>query len=247
MTFSITVMAHLTRIDNLNAVCDVLDKQDASYTKVIDYDTSGIWHTAKRAWREARPDVTHHLVLQDDIVLCENFVDIVQGILQNADPEYVDVNEVGFSFCDDIWKMRHAYKFNKGWVYTQMARHAQALMLPITWIEPFITWADYNVRPEYYHDDGRLEMWLRENYMVLHHSVPSLVKHDDYGSVHSHLNGKEILEDKQPYAEYMFIDDLPEDERNERLNNLVLTKSKVMRESKPNHNVTKLCIRLWRT
>ena len=40
-----------------------------------DVDRSGLWPTARKAWKRGLyTDCTHHLVIQDDVLACRNFL-----------------------------------------------------------------------------------------------------------------------------------------------------------------------------
>jgi len=201
MQFSIAVMAHHTRQDNLKNVVEALTQQgvpESDINTIIDYDSEGIWATAMKAWL-SHSDFPHHLVLQDDIVISKDFISIVNSVLQTVDDNFAA------SFCDKLHNMKRVYSQNKHWLATTQVRHAQALLLPVSWIEDWLTWSEWNVRPEYYHDDGRLEMWLKHTNQVIHHSVPSLIEHKDSGSVFTQAQGKDKI--SIPYSCWKFIED----------------------------------------
>lgn len=168
---------------------------------IVDKDEKGIWGNAMDAWRSYDEDATHHMVLQDDILVCEDFVDAAEyltGIISSIDQGGC------LSFCDSLHReTRDARRLGLSWVKTNQVRHGQALVQPVSQIEDFINWAEWNVRPQYYHDDGRLEIYLTVHGKHIYHTVPSIVEHDDVGSVVNQVKGKS--KKGAPYRAASFI------------------------------------------
>lgn len=46
----------------------------------------GIWDTQRRAWLMFEPDADHHLVVQDDVILCDDFLACVDEVLTEDMP-----------------------------------------------------------------------------------------------------------------------------------------------------------------
>ena len=196
---SVAIFSHPSRAERLQQTLGLLG-DDVKIKVIIDEKTEGIWRTAMRAWRSYDSDATHHLVLQDDIIPCRNFLTSVPYIISDL-PQDASV-----SFCDNIQSIKYAIKTGRSWVVSTQVRHAQALIQPVGQIEDWIQWSEWNVRPSYYHDDGRLEIYLVKHNRRIWHTVPSLVSHDDNGSVYRYLTKNETKpEGKAPYVEYKFI------------------------------------------
>lgn len=67
----------------------------------IVWDTKGeVWDTARRAWLTFDPYATHHVVVQDDAVLCDGFVNDLPLVLSHAPPS------VPVSFCVVDYRMK---------------------------------------------------------------------------------------------------------------------------------------------
>lgn len=170
---------------------------------IVDVQSEGIWKTAKRAWLSYDKNVDYHMVIQDDILICEDFLALTPWILNHV-PRGSTV-----SFCDNLPEMERLKerKINTSWLRVNKVTHAQCLIQPISQIKEWIDWCDYYVREEYYHDDGRLSIWLQKHNMYCWHTMPSLVEHDDKGSVRRRLtHPDEIIKNKKaPYQAYEFI------------------------------------------
>lgn len=75
---SFVVMTHPRRMEYAKALAD--DNADMNIEIVVDPDPDGVptsSRTARAAWAAASADVTHHVVLQDDVVLCAGFATAV--------------------------------------------------------------------------------------------------------------------------------------------------------------------------
>src|SRR5690349_8192337 len=47
-----------------------------------DVNKNGTWYNCKRSWNKIPNDSTHHLVLQDDMMVCDNFLLTLHNILK---------------------------------------------------------------------------------------------------------------------------------------------------------------------
>lgn len=197
---SVAIFSHPSRAKRLEETLKLLGN-DVDVKVIIDTQTEGIWKTAMRAWRAYDSDATHHLVLQDDIIPAKNFLAAVPEVITGLSPLFA------VSFCDNIPMMRYAEKRGDvRWIKSSQVRHAQALLQPVEQIEHFIEWAEWNIRPSYYHDDGRLEIYLHKHGKFIWHIFPSLVAHVDIGSVYRYVTTGELKpEYKRPYTEHAFI------------------------------------------
>ena len=95
------------------------------------------WYTAKKAWLAPLPEgTTHRLVLQDDVLVCDNFVQICDKIIE--------------VFPEVAWNL-----YNGPWVRAEMKKTASpyinfrgckcggpAIILPVQHIKPMIEWSD---------------------------------------------------------------------------------------------------------
>ncbi len=127
----------------------------------------GVWDTAARAWLAgylglADRDATHHLVLQDDVTLCSGFVDLAwEAVAQCPDaPLSLFCSVAGFT--------------------------AQAVVLPIPMIHPWLTWCAANEHRLPQHDDVRLRAWMKTQGLAMSYVRPSLVQHGALPSLLGH-------------------------------------------------------------
>jgi hypothetical protein len=195
-TFSTTIMAHPAREHLWRPLVAQLSNWGADPSLVLDRGR-GLWDTARRAWLTCNTEKTHHLVLQDDVVLCNRFLDAVEFIKNCIPPNNV------ISFCNDFGPdSDEAMKRNIRWIRTKAVRSAQALMIPSPLVPRWITWCDLNVREDYPHDDIRLEMYLIAERLYCWNTTPSLVQHRAGPSIRGRVNAENL-----PHQARYFVSD----------------------------------------
>lgn len=132
----------------------------------------GVWHTAKRAWLShyRAPRATHHLVIQDDVELCSEFLEGVHRVIA-ARPEHPICLYANRKVVDEVRAQ------GKHWAVIPDGAWGQALVLPSRDVPRFLNWCDDNIAPEYPHDDDRLAIWCLYERRPVWCPVPSLVEH----------------------------------------------------------------------
>ena len=144
---------------------------------VFDPDPDGppaTLRTARAAWAAVEEGATHHLVLQDDVVLCRDFPRVVAQALEVA--------PTGALALFASWSMETAQairlaalvgaswtRLQDGWVPTQ------ALVLPAEWACEFS--ADSEHLPESEPDNRVMHSFLAERARNTHVAIPNLVDH----------------------------------------------------------------------
>ena len=90
MNLSISVMAHPKRAKYVNIIMKKLsDEYDGSFNYTVVWDEKNSIHdTWKRSWETRNKDADYHLVIQDDAVLCDNFIEKVYKYLNIGLPAY---------------------------------------------------------------------------------------------------------------------------------------------------------------
>ena len=151
--------------------------------KVVDFQVfsdwyeKGAWWNARRCWMWGlSTGCTHHLVIQDDIQTCENFIDTLKHCIETY-PEYPLGLYANRKICEQ------ARKKDIRWVQIPDGVWGQAIVLPQSMIADFLSWEKKHVRPDFKHDDSRLAMYLVEKKIPAMCPMPSLVEH--IGASHS--------------------------------------------------------------
>jgi hypothetical protein len=155
MLVSFSIMAHPARLGHVAIIQSRLRAQGAAYVPVaVDLDGDGPLRTARRAWNMRDPKSTHHVVLQDDITFCANFVEAVRWFADGAPVSFFLPNP-------------------PPWF-----RGSQAIMLPADLVRGFLSFDAEEVPPHVRHlDDVALRFFLRGRGLAVRAPVPTLVEH----------------------------------------------------------------------
>ncbi|MFC8538536.1 hypothetical protein ACFUJY_32105 [Streptomyces sp. NPDC057249] len=176
MSISYAIMAHPTRSRLAQAVAEQLAPQKC--TVVLDPEPWGVpatLRTAVRAWAAMDPQVTHHVVLQDDIVLTADFTAHIETLTRTHPDRAVSL------FTD--WGSRNGTVVRLAAlegrrVATAIPQYTpcQAMVMPRRLVEGFVdrasAWED-PLEP----DDNVLRKFFVEQREELLLSVPNLVEH----------------------------------------------------------------------
>lgn len=148
---------------------------------VEDWEKAGPWGCAKRAWAQgADTDATHHLVIQDDAIICRDFV---PGLLRVIAGQPAHVLSL---FHGKRKKLHGALR----WGIVE-GPYGLAVVMPTPMIREFLDWQDANVHPSLHHDDGRIGLFLTQTGRDVRVPFPNVVDHRaDLKSVMSHPSGR---------------------------------------------------------
>lgn len=201
--YSLSIMGHPSRIDMMQWVIERIPGW-LPYEAIIDEESQGIWGTAMRAWSTYSINAPYHLVLQDDIYFHNDFFDWVQDLLLHK--LKVSDRKIRLSFCDNLRGMEHINNIgNRHWLRTNACRHAQAILQHRDLIGDWIDWSENSVRSEYYHDDGRLDMYMKVHNEFIYHAIPSPVQHRDEWNVDNYkLTGEKSKSRDIDYISHTF-------------------------------------------
>lgn len=96
---SIGIMAVPQREDNVDKIVQELN---ASAEVFYDYDKIGTYKASKRVFTTLAQDesTTHILVLQDDVAVCENFIEIVYKVIEANPDAIINLYNPKFSSYD---------------------------------------------------------------------------------------------------------------------------------------------------
>lgn len=134
----------------------------------------GIWANQYRSWASGTlvTGATHHLVLEDDIALCSDFLEGVKVALAAAP-------DCPVSFYANRLTIDEARATGGSWarIDDQMGSGAQALAMPTSLVRDFLQWDRANLRPEAFAYGSRLVIWSLYNRVPVLCTVPSLVEH----------------------------------------------------------------------
>ena len=139
---------------------------------IQDWHKRGVWETAKLAWMDSfGKGSTHHLVLQDDVKVCKNFIDTVYSLIKAKpnDPMCFYANR---KVCEK------AKEEDARWVSIPDGIWGQAVLLPVDMVQDFLMWEIEHIRPDFKHDDSRLAMYCVKKKTPVMCPMPSIVEHN---------------------------------------------------------------------
>jgi hypothetical protein len=170
---SVKIMATPKRTKYLSSMLKSL-KLDKSIVVFDDRKKGGdAMYNARRCWLSPleHNQVTHRLVLQDDLELVDNFLDIVKQALD--------------SFPDAIWSLyssRIYYEDRESddTPYLSIKGngvHGQAIIIPVKYIKDCFNWIDETLGFDYPHDDCAIGTYANVKNIPVYTTIPSLVQH----------------------------------------------------------------------
>jgi hypothetical protein len=127
-----------------------------------------------------KEDATHHLVLQDDISFCADFL-VTAERCASLRPQ----NPLSFYLPRPI--VDRAADAGIRWVSTGKFQYAQAVLMPVSMVRTFLIWSETIVQPRLF-DDERQHMFFHTIKRRAYTPVPLLVDH--LGAEHSLLGHK---------------------------------------------------------
>jgi hypothetical protein len=184
MRLSVVVMYHPSRTESAMAIADHCAELEPRL--VCDPDPDGPpspLRTAKRAWAACPPDATHHLVLQDDVILVPDFANHLKAAVQQH-PDH------GLVFYVNRNSPRNSYLFR--WAAASGARWAPlsqyeytptlGLLLPAAAARDLAAHLA-TVPDDTRDDDEAVTVFCRNQNIPIVAVVPSLVDHRDLPSI----------------------------------------------------------------
>jgi len=133
-------------------------------------DTTSTWSGCRRCLTERPANATHILVLQDDVIVCPDFFETVNKIV-NLLPD----QPITFFCRDEI--INEAKAQGLSWVKLKTWFMAQAYVLPVALADEFVGFSDKYIKPDVNADDQRLAMFFMKTNRLVYATAPSLVEH----------------------------------------------------------------------
>jgi hypothetical protein len=167
-------MAHPKRQRWIPGLVDALDREP---TVVWDRNNDR-WDTGRRSLLAYDPDATHHLVVQDDALVCRDLVaGLEQAVAHTGDhPLGLYIGMVRPSAATVARKVRDAQTFGARFVKMDGPWWGVGIVVPTGHIEDLVRWADR--RSDIANYDKRISRWYRTvKGLDCWYPFPSLVEH----------------------------------------------------------------------
>lgn len=176
VSVSISIMAHERRkqfipyiFDRLGGKCPVAwDRRNNR------------WDTGRRAWELHDPGATHHLVLQDDVILSKDLPAAVQKVATARPAGPVSLFARNKTAWNELIKHCARHRQTVRWLVLNFINWGPALLLPVRDIAPMLAWVEENhcQMPNY---DVRIGWYYLHRGLPCYYTMPSLVDHRTEG------------------------------------------------------------------
>jgi len=139
----------------------------------IDETGIGVWGNRRRATLMYDPTADWHLVLQDDAIICDDFIEKAKRTLEFVGNSGMIV--VNFYYGRRSNRIKEAEKgLKEGFVMANKVTWGLAICLPTRIIPEMIEYCDRLKAPQ---DDHRIGLFLRHKAMQVYFPIPSLIDH----------------------------------------------------------------------
>ena len=175
---------HADRRQWVQAMVEQLRSEDAEVPLVLVEDTNeeGCWPTYRRAL-EAAGDAPHHLMLQDDLGLCRDFLASVRQIIRVRPANLVAL----YTNSGSVFRARQR---GESWIEKEGVS-GPAVIWPRQLIREFVVWQDEHIDASFPWDTVRVSMWLLKTSRKAFATVPSLAQHLGHKASILGLNGRD--------------------------------------------------------
>ena len=123
-----------------------------NFSVIEDWKAEGCWPTAKRAWLLGLEiKATHHFIIQDDIIVCDDFLLGLHKILMANPTNIVSLMSMprkAFQNLDE----------NIRWGVAEGV-WGQGVVMPHETLSEFLVWEQENVNPDFKQDDCRISLF----------------------------------------------------------------------------------------
>ncbi|MCI0590689.1 MAG: hypothetical protein L0Y67_03650 [Gammaproteobacteria bacterium] len=160
------------------------ENPDIPLAVIEDSQCEGCWPTYRRAL-EAACGTSHHLVLQDDLGLCRDFIGSVREVIRARPANLIAL----YTNSRSVFTARQR---GESWV-EKASVAGQAVIWPNELIGEFIEWQSAHIASGFPWDDVRVSMWLIKTSKKAFATAPSLTQHLGCGCSTLGLNGRSKL------------------------------------------------------
>lgn len=171
---SIAIMMHPSRHEHVERMIAALNfnrtepEDSRMITVCTDLWEEGVWTNGQKAWKSHNldPTATHHLVLQDDLLVCRDFI-------AGAEAALAEIPDDAFCSFFAAYELRGEVV---PWRIDTVA-WGQAIAAPASLCDEWIDWCSRHVRGEIRSYDRRFSLYTVKNHRDVWHTQPSLVEH----------------------------------------------------------------------
>lgn len=177
---SVCVQHHIARPDLPARLLGLLGETVEIVADPAPFGPASPWRTYRHALQQTPPDATHRLILQDDAMPCEGFLDAARTIAS-----LVPARPVAFyvgTHCPEHHRIKAAAQVCQPWVELRPLPWVPlvAMMWPAADVAGLVEIGDRERwQRDHVADDEVAGTFVAERYGTYLATVPSLVQHDD--------------------------------------------------------------------
>lgn len=171
---SVAIMSHPSREAWVRELVERLDGPSRTV-----WDEIGVeWDTGRRALAAYSPNASHHLVIQDDAIICRDLVAGCERIAEVSGEHPISLYMGGVRPYRDLVERatREAEQLGRCWVEMPGPWWGVAVMLPTDRIEEMLAWAERRTARFADYDIKIKRFWVAQG-IDCRYTVPSLVDH----------------------------------------------------------------------
>lgn len=154
-----------------------LQQSLAPYPSIICVDAmmQGSRYGTERAWKAYLPGATHHMAIEEDVEVCQNFVETATKLATLVPDQIISL----YSGKGDTPFMEKCKRGGKHWyVRKGTVPSGQAVMMPVPMILDFLRFSDHYVDKKIAtHEDEPLWGYMETHNLSSWHTAPSIVEH----------------------------------------------------------------------
>lgn len=177
---SVVIMGHVNRQPHIDKLASKLRTQGIEPGLSIDsqpplrktterYETT-LWTNARSAWAGWHPDATHHMVIQDDVLICRDFIQTMSYFAWLMSEAVI----CPYSERDYILRARAN---NEAWALNARGILGLCSMWPVDLLADAVGWIDAHFDPEFRWDDARFNIYNLAHNRMTWVTAPSLIQH----------------------------------------------------------------------
>ena len=129
-----------------------------------------VMYTAKKAWLSDHGDATHVLVLQDDIELCDGFLDICSTIVETHPDKIISL--FPFQFLREEERLKH---ITTPYIAT-FCISGQGIIMPVEYVKPCFDHIK-SVYDDNIADDTGIGSWAYNRRIDIVTTIPAILQH----------------------------------------------------------------------
>lgn len=175
----VVIMAHPEREAFVPELLSRLDRP----ARVVWDQRGDRWDTGRRAMLAYDPAASHHLVIQDDAVVCRDLVAGLERALDHVPQKTPVALYAGRvrPFRAAVEKLAQSAGHDASWLSMTQLHWGVGVLMPVELIAPMVEWCD--TRSDVANYDKRMSRWLQHQQLTVYYTWPSLVDHRDSPSL----------------------------------------------------------------